>query len=278
MRIINLIENTPGIPGCLCEHGLSFYVETGKHRILVDTGATDAFSVNAEKLDIDLRQVDMVIISHGHYDHTGGILKFAALNPRAKIWIQRLAGEEYYHKNAVMEKYIGMDPQVKALPQIEWVDGDRKIDEGIFLFGNVTGRKQWPSGNRELAVKRNGEFRQDEFRHEQYLVLEEGKRRILFSGCAHNGILNILDRYVEIYGSDPDVLISGFHMNRKNGYREEDLKLIRDTGTELRKRNTYFYTGHCTGELPFEILKEVMGDQLHYVHSGEELCLSCTSC
>lgn len=274
MRILNLIENTAGEEGCLCEHGLSFYVEIGRHKLLVDTGASDAILFNARHLGVDLGQVDTVVISHGHYDHAGGLLAFAAQNPRAKIWIQRLAGEAYYHKNAAMEKYIGMDPRIKDLHQIQWVDGSREIDQGISLFGEAAGRRLWPLGNREL--KRKGEdgcFLQDEFLHEQYLVLEEGGRSVLISGCAHNGILNILDRYRELYGSWPDVVVSGFHMSRKPDYSQEDLALIRETAKELRRLPVRFYTGHCTGELPYRILREAMGEQISYVHSGQEIRL-----
>ena len=73
MKIINLIENTPGIPNCGYEHGLSFYIETKNHRLLVDSGATDLFLWNAKTLGIDLTKVDTMILSHGHYDHGGGI-------------------------------------------------------------------------------------------------------------------------------------------------------------------------------------------------------------
>ena len=195
MRILNLIENTEGTTGCLCEHGLSFYIEAGGHKILADTGASGAFLTNAEKLGIDLSQVDTVIVSHGHYDHAGGLLAFAERNRGARIWINRLAAEPYYHKNNTMERYIGMDPRIKALPQVEWVEGDRTIDQGIFLFGKALGRRLWPGGNRELMRKTGEGFLQDDFLHEQYLVLEERGKRVLISGCAHNGILNILDRY-----------------------------------------------------------------------------------
>lgn len=272
MRIVNLIENTPGAGGCLCEHGLSFYVETKKHKLLVDTGATDAFITNADKLGVDLKQVDIVILSHGHYDHAGGILGFVEVNPDARILMQRLSGEEYYHKNDSMEKYIGIDSRIKELPQAEWIDGDKRIDDEIFLFSGVAGRKLWPSGNLELMVKKEERFYQDDFLHEQYLVLKEDKRRILLSGCAHNGILNILDRFREIYGTNPDIVISGLHMRKKSGYTDEDLKVIRQIGMELAKLNTRFYTGHCTGEVPYQILKEYMGKQLRYVHSGDEVC------
>ena len=77
MRIINLTENTLGRAGCLAEHGLCFYIETDNHRVLMDTGQTDLFRQNAEKLGVDLTAVDTVVLSHGHYDHGGGIPAFA---------------------------------------------------------------------------------------------------------------------------------------------------------------------------------------------------------
>ena len=88
MRIVTLIENTPGDPRCACEHGLSLYLETHDHRLLMDTGSTGAFADNAEALGIDLTRVDTVVLSHGHYDHAGGLLRFAALNPGAPIYLQ----------------------------------------------------------------------------------------------------------------------------------------------------------------------------------------------
>ena len=271
MRIINLIENTKGKKECLFEHGLSFYIETSRHKLLVDTGASYAFIENARLLGVDLKQVDIVILSHGHYDHAGGILGFAEENSKARILMQQSAGGAYYHLNEAGEKYIGINPRIMELSQVEFIDGNKRVDDGIFLFSGVTGRKLWPSGNKELKVKKEELFFQDEFLHEQYLVLEENGKRVLLSGCAHNGILNILEKYREIFGSDPDAVISGFHMQKKAGYTEEDLDRIRMTGEELKKTDTIFYTGHCTGEIPYQILKESMGEQLVYVHSGDEI-------
>lgn len=273
MRIVNLIENTEGNRGCLTEHGLSFYVETECHKLLVDTGASHIFLENADKLGVDLRQVDTVILSHGHYDHAGGILSFVKRNPDIRIWMQRLAGEEYYHKNDAIEKYIGIDSRIMNLSQIMLIEGEHRIDDELFLFGGVTGRKLWPGGNRELKVKRNGEFFQDDFSHEQYLVLEQDHRKILFSGCAHNGILNILEKYREIYGADPDVVISGFHMRKKSEYTGEDLETIREIARKLKLTHTRYYTGHCTGEVPYQIMKEYLKDQIVYVHSGDEIVI-----
>ena len=271
MRIVNLIENTPGAEGCLYEHGLSFYIETKNHKLLVDTGASDAFIHNAKVLGVDLTKVDTVILSHGHYDHSGGILSFVAMNPTAKIYMQQNAAGEYYHKDETVEKYIGIDQEIKHLPQVVWVDGDCKIDDELELFSNVTGRRLWPQGNMELKELMDGAFLQDEFSHEQYLVITDGDKKLLVSGCAHNGVLNILEKYRELYGDHPYAMISGFHMRKKSDYTDEDIAVMEETARELCDTDTVFYTGHCTGEYPFEVMKKILGEQLIYVHSGEEI-------
>ncbi len=271
MRIVNLIENSPGSRNCLTEHGLSFYIETSHHKLLVDTGASNAFMENAKQLLINLKEVDIVILSHGHYDHSGGILGFGKMNSYAKILMQKAAVEDYYHKSETEERYNGIDKRIMELSQVEYIHGNKKLDEELYLFTGVTGRRLWPKGNLVLAVKREGEFYQDQFNHEQYLVIEEHGKRVLISGCAHNGILNILDAYRENYGDNPDVVISGLHMMKKNGYSQEDLEIIRSIGQKLKQMKTKFYTGHCTGEIPFHILKEILGEQIEYVHSGDEI-------
>ena len=97
--------------------------------------------------------------------------------------------------------------------------------------------------------------------------------RSLISGCAHNGILNILDRFRELYGCDPDMVISGFHMMKKTGYEADEAELIRDAAKELRGMDTRFYTGHCTGIPAFEMMREIMGEQVRYMHSGDQVLL-----
>jgi 7,8-dihydropterin-6-yl-methyl-4-(beta-D-ribofuranosyl)aminobenzene 5'-phosphate synthase len=274
MKIINLMENTKGSSGCQAEHGLSFYIETKKHKLLADTGASSVFLENASNLGIDLTAVDTVILSHGHYDHAGGILAFAQINQTAKIYMQKTAGKDYYHKSETTERYIGIDKKILSLPQVIFAEGNCKIDEELSLFTNVTERKLWPKGNLILKEKRKDEFIQDAFLHEQYLVLTQEGKKILISGCAHNGILNILDEYIRIYGTEPDIVISGFHTMKKNEYSLEDIRLIRETALELTRFQTIFYTGHCTGEVPYQIFKEIMGNQIHYVHSGNLITIS----
>lgn len=275
MKIINLIENTKGNEGFLYEHGLSFYIETKKHKIIADMGATDKFIYNSEKLGVNLEDVDMCVLSHGHYDHAGGILDFYEVNKSACILMHKLACGEYYHVyydengNHISERYIGINKRIPDLPNVRMIEGNITIDEEISAFSGVKGRRLWPKGNLALKVKKNNVFYQDEFEHEQYLVIKEGNNSVLVSGCAHNGILNILDRYKEIYNEYPDYVISGFHMMNKSGYTVEDIEIIKETANELKNLGIKFYTGHCTGEIPFEIMKEIMGERICYVHSGD---------
>ena len=295
MRIINLAENTEGAAGCGFEHGLCFYIETEHHKLLMDTGQSDLFIKNAEKLGVDLTKVDTVVLSHGHYDHGGGILPFAEINPDAKIYVQASAFGEYYSIDSKGQPhYIGLAEGIRELPQIVVVgskpdsaekedaqsevdtegsfeDGIYRIDDELSLFTGIGNEHPIPSANQRLMKKTEEDMVQDDFSHEQCLVINEGTKSVLLSGCAHHGILNILDRYRELYGGDPDVVISGFHMMKRHGYSDADITMIIDTALELRKLRTVFYTGHCTGVEPYNAMKKLMGDKLHYVHSGDEI-------
>ena len=108
--------------------------------------------------------------------------------------------------------------------------GIYRIDDELSIFSGIGNEHPIPSTNLRLKRKTDAGFVQDDFGHEQCLVIREGAKSVLLSGCAHHGILNILDRYYELYGDDPDVVISGFHMMRKNGYPDEDINMIIGTG------------------------------------------------
>ena len=268
MKIVTLVENSCGRGGCIAEHGLSVYIETQKHKLLLDAGQTDAVVKNAETLGIDLSAVDTVILSHGHYDHSGGIMPFAKINPNAKIVMHSKASEPHYNG----ERYIGIDKAILDLPNLLLVGGDIKLDEELFLFSGITGRRCYPQGNKKLLRLENGEKVADDFAHEQCLVIRQDGKSWLLSGCSHNGILNILDRYNELFGNVPDYVITGFHMMKKDGeHTEEEKAVIIQTSRELAQMDTVFYSGHCTGIPAFEMMKTVMGDKLIAMHSGEEI-------
>jgi len=267
MKIISVIENSSQGNDFAFEHGLCVYVETRKHKLLLDTGASSLFIDNAYRLGIDLRDIDIVVLSHGHYDHAGGILEFSKINSKAKIYMQEDAINDYYHG----DKYIGIDHRIKDLSQVRFIDGDYCIDDELFLFSDVKERLFWPKSNLELSCKVNNELIQDDFSHEQYLVITCDNKSILLSGCAHNGILNILNRYYDIYHGYPDVVISGFHMKKKTDYSNEEIEIIKVTAHKLHELPTIFYTGHCTGDTAFDIMYQIMGNQLKHLYSGGEV-------
>ncbi|MCR5008119.1 MAG: MBL fold metallo-hydrolase [Oribacterium sp.] len=276
MRIINLIENTEGKAGCASAHGLSFYIETSEHKVLVDLGPSDETIKNAEKLGVDLSQIDTVILSHGHYDHSGGIKAFSRINPSAVIYMQQSASDDHYAddgESAGSEryKYIGIDKDILNLPQVKIIYGDYRIDDELELFTLRKRTHKLPFTNKRILKKENGKYVEDDFKHEQYLVIKNDGKSILMSGCAHNGIPNILDAYKDKYDSFPDAVISGFHLMKKVKYTKDEIDELLKTGRELKKCPTMFYTCHCTGETAYKILKITMGDQIRYVHSGDEV-------
>ena len=147
MKIVTLVENTCGHEACIAEHGLSLYIETEKHKLLLDTGQTDAVVKNAEVLGIDLSAVDTVILSHGHYDHSGGILPFSQINHSAQIIMQRQAAEPHYNG----DRYIGIDKAILELPNVRLIDGDVQLDDELLLVSGITGRRCYPQGNHKLS-------------------------------------------------------------------------------------------------------------------------------
>ncbi len=276
MKIVNLIENTCAKAGLLCEHGLSFYLATPEHKILMDSGASDKFLHNAERLGVDLSAVDVAVLSHGHYDHCGGVPAFAKKNPHAAIYLRAGAAGEFYHVESDYSKYIGIDKNILALPQLQVVQGDLQLDDELFIFGDVEVSGYQPRTNQCLKVKKaNCEYIADDFCHEQYLEVSACGKRVLFSGCAHNGIVNIMQSYCRLRKKAPDLVISGFHTmnlgNSEDAYTADDVAMMKDIALQLKQYDTLFYTCHCTGSKPFEIFRSVLGEQIQYISTGDIL-------
>lgn len=249
MKIVTLMENTACREDLCFEHGLSLYIETGNHKILFDAGQSAAFADNAEKLGVDLGKVEIAVLSHGHYDHSGGLQKFLEINETAPVYVSFHAFEPHYSANG----YIGMDPALKSSLRIRYVAEETLLEEGITLHRMET----VPMDTAGLLVEENGVRKPDDFRHEQYLLLEEQGMRILISGCSHKGILNIMEAF------RPDILIGGFHFMKM-----EDEIQLRSAAEKLLQYDTVYYTGHCTGQKQYDYLKTIMGDKLHYIATG----------
>lgn len=265
IKIVPLMEDNLCGEGLIAEHGLSLYIETPRHKLLVDTGQSEKTWGNAAAKGVDITGVDTVFLSHGHYDHSGGLMKFASINPNAKIYMRRNAGGDYYSFKDGEEKYIGIDKNILGLPKINLIDGNTVLDDELSVFTNVKPIRFWPKGNLRLHELKTGKFIQDSFSHEMYLVIKFGEKEYaLISGCAHNGILNILDSFRGIYKTEPKLVVSGFHMIQSE-YDEADISQIEKIGDELSRMNTIFYSGHCTGETAYGLLKNKLGDKLQAI-------------
>jgi len=275
VRIINLIENTEGIDGCVYAHGLSFYIETSGHKLLMDLGPSEDTIKNAAVLGVDLSSVDTVILSHGHYDHSGGIIPFTKINDHALIYMQESAIKDYYADDGkdVLERfrYIGINKEIETLPQVRFLNGDAVIDDELEIFTIHSRSHELPFTNKRLLVRVGNEYMNDDFKHEHFLVIRQEGKMVLISGCAHNGILSILDAYKDKYGKAPDMVVSGFHLMKKTEYSEKEMEEIKNIAYELKDYPTKFVTCHCTGLTAFDIMKNIMGDRIEYVHSGETI-------
>ena len=258
MKITVLMENTALSPEFTAEHGLSLFVETEGVRFLFDAGQSGAFADNAKKLGVELKTADFAVLSHGHYDHGGGMLRFLELSRRAKIYVNQNAFG--VHRNAA-GRYIGLDPALEERGRLIRTGDEYAIGPGLTLFSCNELPRPVPTDPGGLT-EQVGEFLlPDEFRHEHYLLAEEKGKRIVLSGCSHKGILNILHWF------RPDVLVGGFHFKDL----DPDGPQLRRYGEALAAYDTVFYTGHCTGQAQFDALKPILGERLHRLCTGMTL-------
>ena len=272
MIVKTLVENTTVTDEFRGEHGLSVYLENEENRILVDLGDSSLYAENAAKMNVDLSAVDTVVISHAHYDHGGGLKHFLSVNEKAAVYISAYGFDDYYARKPDGEtKYIGLDKDLEKHPQIKLVRDRLKISDTLELFSGVGGRKFFPKGNQVLLKEKNASLTPDNFAHEQNLVIREKGKHILLAGCAHNGIVNIVDQYLSLYGDFPNYVISGFHLYNHSSGTDEDPETVRRIGDALKKTGAVYYTGHCTGTNSFKILEEIMGDRIRYLATGSAI-------
>lgn len=271
MIIKVLSEDTAVSPDFNTEHGLSIYIETGKHKILFDTGAGSVFLENAGKLGANIAEADFAVISHGHYDHGGGLRLFLEKNLKAPVYIHPRAFQRHYSAKPGGMEFIGLDEKLAEDKRIIMTGERFFIDEGIELFSNITGHEFVSLSNSTLMAEKDGVIERDAFDHEQNLAISEEGKIVLFSGCAHNGVVNIINHYYSIKKRCPDFCLGGFHLSDPLTGKSGDGSLARKIGEILNETGSKYYTCHCTGKESFLRLKEVMGDRIEYLAAGSIL-------
>jgi len=254
------------------ENGLSLFIEIDERKILFDTGQSDLFIKNAEKMGIDLSQVDYLIISHGHFDHGGGLKHFLKINNKAKIFLHIIAAHKFYIKIfGLIPYYVGLDQKVITKKnRIYFIDEDTQIDDKIILLEGFTELFPQPEANKSLYERDKNRFIIDKFYHEIVLLLIENDEIVLFSGCSHSGIINIIEE-VKLNSKAMRIkaTFGGFHIHNPISRKDESQDYIQKLAETLDETDPIFYTGHRTGEKNFMLIKELMGNKIQTMKAGQ---------
>ena len=269
MRITTLVENAlhPSRGDLKAEHGLSFYVEHQDHVFMSDVGQSGNFADNARKLGSDLNQVDALAITHHHYDHGGGLERFFQENHNARVYLRWTEAVDFIAENdPAKTRYIGLDQAVLAeyADRIVYVKSDQEILPGVHLLTNIPDLFPKPAGDNRLKMRTGQRAIRDPFDHEQVTVLLGELGLVILTGCAHNGVLNMIEAAKTAFPGQPiQAVIGGFHLRR------EDESVVREIGESLLDMDIPgIYSGHCTGEEACVVLESVLGDRFHRLYTG----------
>lgn len=273
MRLYTLVEETAAEPEFGCEHGLSFYLACETEHLLFDLGQSELFLRNAHTLGLDLARVDRAFLSHGHYDHGGGLSAFLRENDHAPVYVHPRAFEPHFSRKPEGVRPIGLDPALAHHPRMVPTGDVYEVSQNLLLFADVTGCDCLSEGGKNLLEREGDHYVPDTFSHEQSLIVYEKGKCILFTGCAHRGVVNLVQRAAEHAGRMPDVVVGGMHLYSPSQKKSEPDELIRAVGARLEKTGARYLTGHCTGQHAYELLHDMLGDQITALHAGSQIDL-----
>ncbi len=272
IRVTVLIENTSD--GSLaCEHSLSFFIEYMEKRILLDSGSSEAFGENAEKMGISITGLDAYVLSHGHYDHSGGFDLIFRNDPAARVYARKEALDTYLSCSGGLHEISVPKNIAEQSERFILTDGIREILPRIYVIPHNTQGLEKTGEKSRLYKKQGKEILPDDFAHEQSLVIDSEKGLVIFNSCSHAGAVNIIKEAKAAFGQKPIyAYVGGLHMKgKKDGkeicaFSEDEINgLCSAFKNEGVKK---IYTGHCTGIPGFEKLKSRLGEHIQKLTTG----------
>lgn len=266
MRIVTLIENLVYQQGLVAEHGLSVYIETEHLKILFDTGQSGLFLQNAQKLGIEIEDIDCLVLSHGHYDHTGGLYPFLEKNSKAKVYAKRNIFNLKYSGQA---RFIGT-PENKELLEnrMIFVDAITEIAENVFIMPDISIADSTDTHFDGMYQKFENNFVPDEFEDELFLVIKQDDQIHVVTACSHRGITNICTTATEHFGLPVGLILGGFHTKNSSA---DQLDVIMDYFRQLKPKS--IGTCHCTGVDKYAEIRNDIGFNVFYNFTGNTITL-----
>jgi 7,8-dihydropterin-6-yl-methyl-4-(beta-D-ribofuranosyl)aminobenzene 5'-phosphate synthase len=272
MRIVFLSENKTDRPPYMGEHGLSIYIETGENKLLFDGGASHLFLDHAKEKGIDLSKVDNCIVSHGHYDHTGGFPDFIKINSTAPIHLHPASFNEVYgEEKGIMDEepcsILWTQDQRKLLePRLSLSKDPVFISEDIVISGEIPEEFGNQSVEDFHIKNQDGTYILDTMDHEQFLMVRESRKLYLFFGCSHKGVFPAL-RYARTFFpyEEIELLVAGMHLYNA------DLEQVDSIMEELQTFNIQkLMPVHCTGIHAIARMKEMDHERVVIATVGDE--------
>jgi 7,8-dihydropterin-6-yl-methyl-4-(beta-D-ribofuranosyl)aminobenzene 5'-phosphate synthase len=279
LRIITLNENKAQIKGNLiAEWGLSFLLETKKVTILFDTGKNISVCYNAQLLGIDLNEIDKIVLSHSHSDHTGGLRQILErMNKKREVEViahPDIWKTRYNRYDNKPDKYMGMPFQQKELERLgacfRLTNKSIKITDGMVTSGEIpliTDYEKVKSKNTKRLILEDGNYQEDEILDDQAIFFKTGQGLIIITGCAHRGIINTLYYARKITGIDQIyAVIGGTHLIEAS---KERINQTIDALQELNIKKIGLC--HCTGLPAVSLLLQKFPNQFININSGTVL-------